>query len=94
MSVATDGHRALTAAARWQASALISACAAEAPAPLQEEGEEQDPAKKARALKKKLRQLEQLREKDPASLSAEQRAKLQGEPALRAELDALQLDGG
>ena len=72
----------------------LACAAAEAGEPaLQQDAGEQDAGKRARALRKKLRQLEQLREKDPASLSDEQRSKLRGEDALQAELAALGVDG-
>ena len=60
-----------------------------APAPAPAAG---DPAKRGRALQKKLRQIEGLKEKQAAgqTLEANQIAKIEGEAALRAELAALQ----
>ncbi|CAM6125215.1 unnamed protein product [Calypogeia fissa] len=49
-----------------------------------------DVSKTLRALKKKLRQLEELKEKTPESLTTAQREKLSGEGALRAEIKALE----
>ena len=51
-----------------------------------------DPAKRGRALQKKLRQIDGLKEKQAAgeTLEANQIAKIEGEAALRAELAALQ----
>ena len=51
-----------------------------------------DPAKRGRALQKKLRQIEGLKEKQAAgeTLEANQITKIEGEAALRAELAALQ----
>ena len=60
-----------------------------APAPATAAG---DPAKRGRALQKKLRQIEGLKEKQAAgeTLEANQITKIEGEAALRAELAALQ----
>ena len=60
-----------------------------APAPAPAAG---DPAKRGRALQKKLRQIDALKEKQAAgeTLEPNQLAKIEGEAALRAELAALQ----
>ena len=74
-------------AATWQRCAEPSANGS---GPPQDEGcDAGDLAKKERALKKKLRQLEQLRDKDPSSLSDEQKQKLAGQAQLVAELKAI-----
>ncbi|GFH28262.1 eukaryotic translation initiation factor, partial [Haematococcus lacustris] len=57
-----------------------------------EGGVEMDPSKRLRALQKKLRQVEALREKSrQGPLEPEQLAKLQSEAALVAEINALEL---
>jgi uncharacterized protein with WD repeat len=64
-----------------------------APAPAAAPAAAADPAKKARALQKKLRQIAELKEKQAggAVLEANQLSKIEAEATLRAELEALGL---
>jgi translation initiation factor 2A len=63
------------------------------PAPAPAPAAAADPAKKARALQKKLRQIAELKEKQAggAVLEANQLSKIEAEATLRAELEALGL---
>ena len=70
---------AAKAAAEAQAAAAAAAVQA-TPAPAA------DPEKRARKLKKILKQIEDLREKDPASLNDDQKAKIASEESIRKEL--------
>lgn len=62
-----------------------------------EEGQQQEqasqavPEKRARKIKKTLKQIEDLKQKDPGSLNDDQKAKLESEESLRAELEQLGL---
>ena len=51
-----------------------------------------DPSKRAKKLRKSLKQIASLKEKDVTSLNEDQKKKLQSETELRAELDALVLE--
>lgn len=48
-----------------------------------------DPEKRARKIKKNLKQIDDLKKKDPSSLNDEQKAKIEGEKELRDELEKL-----
>jgi len=54
-----------------------------------EQPQQLDPEKRARKLKKTLKQIDDLKQKDPTSLNDDQKSKIASEESLRAELESL-----
>ena len=71
--------------------AQLGAAASKAPQAAPEEGNDTDREKRGRKLKKMLKQIEGLKEKDPATLNDDQKAKLASEAEVRQELEDLNL---
>ena len=67
--------------------AEAAAAAAAAPTPT----EAVDPEKSARKIKKTLKQIDDLKQKDPGSLNEDQQKKVESEASLREELASLGL---